>query len=61
MTDAMVDHYGYAIAVQPLMGSIGPCVDLEWEDEAGNGSFRLTPRQALELADLLKEAAHAKC
>ena len=66
MPKSITDHYGTEITVEPLMGSIGPCVDMErrWTESVyGVGTVehdscdRLTPEQALDLADRLREAA----
>lgn len=60
---ALVDHYGTQITVEPLMGSTGPCVDIDVECTAQirrpdtKDFYRLTPEQALELAQQLASAA----
>ena len=67
----LIDWYGTEIKVEPLMGSSGPCVDLEreWTEPVDytlikgedRSSFdRLTPEQAIELGEWLREAAEAK-
>lgn len=59
--EPITDHYGTEITVEALMGSIGPCVDIE--RRASNPERydfdRLTPEQALDLADRLREAAES--
>lgn len=66
MKAPIIDLYGTEITVQPLMGSIGPCVDIErsWADKRSplgraHDHDRLTPEQALELADRLRGAAES--
>jgi hypothetical protein len=56
----LIDHYGTEIRVQPLMGSIGPCVDVELAELFSMTTTRLTPEQAVELGEWLIEAAEAK-
>ena len=65
----ITDRYGTEITVEPLMSSIGPCVDLERSgvrlgSAAGATELsefqehdRLTPEQALDLAERLTKAA----
>lgn len=62
----ITDHYGTVISVQPLIGSTGPAVDVErslWDPATGKRRTdfdRLTPEQALDLADRLREAAESR-
>lgn len=67
----ITDHYGTEITVEPIFKSAGLFVYLEREwsesDATAPGTLvdresfdRLTPEQALELSEWLKEAAEAQ-
>lgn len=57
------DYYGTSVYAEPVMASPGPMVDVEWQPKTGPDGkaidwLRLTPEDALKLAEQLTEAAY---
>ena len=55
---AIEDYYGTKVEVQPVMGSVGPVVDLEFKDDPED-FMRFELRDAVRLAEAILEAVEA--
>jgi hypothetical protein len=61
VSEPITDYYGRSLSVEALMCAPGPMVDLDIKGPISDGEFiRLTPEQAIEMGDRLREAGEAE-